>query len=229
MYNLLNFISHIPKNLGQTDIFSQCEGWIFIPSDLPCSHRASPGSPGQVMNLSRAQQESISAGFATNFQLPQLGQGDGGPGTGTGWDWCQNLCMGIYIYTYIYIYIYILHIYIYITYIYIYVSMIDMPWLIWYLGTFKIPWLLISINKRICMDMQHANTQDMSNTYLKITQHPRQRNNQATTESTTDSSNHSPPSTGRGWVQLVYTLWLLYMTKWNMAWRYRWLEWWCTL
>lgn len=29
-----------------------------------------------VMNLSRAQQESISAGFATNFQLPQLGQGE---------------------------------------------------------------------------------------------------------------------------------------------------------
>ena len=154
---------------------------------------------------------------------------------GTRWRWPRDRDgMGLmsefmygYIYTHTYTYTYIY--YIYILHIYIYVSMIDMPWLIWYLGTFKIPWLLISINKRICMDMQHANTQDMSNTYLKITQHPRQRNNQATTESTTDSSNHSPPSTGRGWVQLVYTLWLLYMTKWNMAWRYRWLEWWCTL
>ena len=29
MYDLLNFISHIPKILGQTDIFSQCEGMNF--------------------------------------------------------------------------------------------------------------------------------------------------------------------------------------------------------
>ena len=61
-------------------------------------HRGSPG--WQVMNLSRAQQESISAGFATNFQLPQLGQGDGGRDR----DWMG--LMSEFMYGYICIYIY---------------------------------------------------------------------------------------------------------------------------
>ena len=52
------------------------------------------------MNLSRAQQESISAGFATNFQLPQLGQGDGGRDR----DWMG--LMSEFMYGYICIYIY---------------------------------------------------------------------------------------------------------------------------
>ena len=91
-----------PKFLDKLTYFHNVRGWILIPSDLPCSHRASPG----VTGVAGDEFESSTAGIhfcGLRNQLPTSS-------VGTRWRWpgqgLDGTDVRIYVWVYMYIYIY---------------------------------------------------------------------------------------------------------------------------